>query len=81
MKIAGKWKRKAAKAPLHRGTVARHPCLIVRLPVEELGEIEWQVRSSNGENLLSQGRGSVEQVRQSLAAYPVSYTHLTLPTN
>ncbi|WP_233965475.1 type II secretion system protein GspL [Pectobacterium versatile] len=80
MKIAGKWKRKAAKIPLNRGTIARHPCLIVRLPVEEQGEIEWQVRSSNGESLLSQGRGSVEQVRPVLAAYPsVTFTRVLVP--
>ncbi|MEH2921074.1 type II secretion system protein GspL [Samsonia erythrinae] len=81
MKIVEKWKQKAATVTLRREENLRHPCLIIRLPVEEQGEMEWQARSPDGAHLLGQGRGSAESVRQALMAYPsVAFTRVLVPT-
>ncbi|MFP9227642.1 type II secretion system protein GspL [Pectobacterium cacticida] len=80
MKIAGRGKRKAATSPLNRETGADRPCLIVRLPVELQGDIEWQLRSSDGETVQHQGRGNIEQVSAALTAYAsVAFTRVLVP--
>ncbi|MBJ7221457.1 MULTISPECIES: type II secretion system protein GspL [unclassified Brenneria] len=57
------------------------PCLIVRLPADDRGEIEWQVRSQTEDAVLAQGSGDIEQARHALAGFsPAGITRVLAPT-
>ncbi|RLM19440.1 type II secretion system protein GspL [Brenneria alni] len=71
-KQAGKWGGTAlcAEESVSLETQAQHAdTLIIRLPVEEQGDIEWLAWSLTGESALAQGRGDIAQVRNALAAF------------